>query len=752
MAAKSAHCRRAKGTRDVMATRSDETMFASYVELSQALQEDVVGVCLLNGRSQSHNLWGQIDLPGLVSWVHSLGWTGKQPDRVAAAITTDDSTWLVAMPLQQPNGALLGVFCVRLSSKSLPDSGEPAHRVSQQLTPVLHSLHRELMEMRPVHARLQSLTERTAELEWLFKVTSGLHSSHTDHSVIEELLHAATDRLSSGFGVLHIPGKRLSLEYCRVPEQGDLLRQAWKQARPHLLDWAHKHQRPIVLNSAGHASINMVRCKILSVPAALEENAVMGVLAFFNTQEASDYDSRRSFLARHLGRQMATLVNEQFDLMTGLYTRDGLEQMYRKLQAELWQTERSVIYLDLDHMQMVNELHGFEVGNELIVCIAELLGPPLIPQGALAARLSGDRFAVVLPESSTDEAATMATALQQSAARLVIGPAQSTIDVSISCGIAALVDMPQGLPRALAAAEIACKAAKSRGRARVEFYSCEDKSMVRPQGDALAIGQLRAALRNDQVMLYAQRITPLQDPDLPGGYEILMRLRNPDNTALLSTGELIEAAQRYQLLPTVDRWIVRHSLQMLMPYRSMLKSRGISVSINISGQSLGDEAFVRQITQDFVDAKLPHGSVCLEITEQAAVKNLRLTNELIQPLRLLGCRLALDDFGTGANSLSLLKGLQISRLKIDGSFIRDIDTNKRSLAAARGVIEMAKELGLDTVAEYVETDTIARIVKELGANYAQGYAYGHPEPLVDVLRALANDEESQRLHKPFMEL
>jgi len=435
--------------------------------------------------------------------------------------------------------------------------------------------------------------------------------------------------------------------------------------------------------------------------------------------------------------------------MTGLYTRGGIEQMYGA-HADDADADRSILYIDVDHMHVVNELHGFELGNELIVRVAELLGPPLLPEGALAARISGDRFAVILPESDPRAAAKIAEEIQGAARRLVIGPAQNVVDVSISCGVAALVTMPQGLARAMAAAELACKTAKNRGRNRVELYACEDNSMMRRHDDALAVGQLRAALKADRLMLYAQRIAPLQDPSLPGGYELLMRLREEDGT-IIAPGPLIVAAQRYQLLPTVDRWVITRALQMLGSYRSMLKTRGVSMSINVSGQSIGDETCIQTFKEHLKSANLPPDCLTIEITEQAAVTNLARANSMIKQLKALGCRFALDDFGTGANSLTSLKNLQISRVKIDGSFVRDILTDRNSLATVKAIVELARGLRMDTVAEYVENEDIANAVRRLGVDYAQGYAFGMPEPLDGVLESLSRDE-SRRLQRMFLEL
>jgi diguanylate cyclase (GGDEF)-like protein len=488
----------------------------------------------------------------------------------------------------------------------------------------------------------------------------------------------------------------------------------------------------MVVNGGGRAEGHLARCKVLCVPMERNAGHVSGALMFYNPPHAPNYTSRQIFLARHVGRQAASLVEAQFDLMTGLYTRSGLDQVYSNASGREDSSEGSVLYLDIDHVRVANELHGFELGNELIVRVAELLSTPFLPDGALAARVSGDRFAVVLPDTTAAHALKVAQSLQAAASKLAIGPSKERFDVSISCGVSSLVPMQDGLARAIAAAELACKAAKSHGRNRVQLYAFEDGSMMRRHADMLAVGQLRSALKSDRLLLYAQRIVPLQNPSLPGGYEFLLRLRDTDGT-LVSPGPLIEAAQRYQLLPTIDRWVMKRAIQLMAPYRGMLATRGLTMSVNVSGQSIGDEMFMQQFTQLLKGANLPRHCISVELTEQAAITNLASAKSMVVRLRALGCGFAL-----------------VNRIKIDGSFVRDVMSDRNSQATVKAIVELAKGLGIETVAEYVENDEIASEIRRLGVDYAQGYAYGKPEPVTDLLQSLAQDE-SRRLHKLYLE-
>ena len=734
------------------ALKSIAPLFDSYAQLTRALLGEPTQVCLLDEGLNCVGHTGGPRAAAVVKVIRELGWTRPSGTPPKPQVIGHSNEQLVtALPLSTTDGELLGALCV--AQQVAGASSSPVGHASQlalKLKPVLDSLHRELSERQPDSKKVQALLERTAELEWLFSLTGDPRGGGDEHRMLEHLVEASTERLQSAFGVLWVPDKRLIVECARDPALAEMLRSAWEQTRENLLTWAQRQMRPLVVNSVGRASEKLTPCKILSVPVVPDSGRVLGVLAFFNPPRASDYQSRHTFLAHHLGRQSAALVTVQFDLMTGLYSRDGLEQMYGRLPEDLAHGERSVIHLDVDHMEVVNELHGFELGNELIVRIADLLRPPLLPENGLAARISGDRFAVILPDTDTRGAAGIAARIQQAVSALIIGPADSPVEVSVSCGVAALVSMPEGLARALAAAELACKSAKKRGRNRVELYAVEDSSMMRRHEDITAVGRLRSAIRSERLVLYAQRIAPLRDRSLPGGYEILLRLRDPEQ-GLISLGPLISAAERYQLLPSIDRWVAHRAVQTLAVYRNLLKTRGITLSMNLSGQSVGNEEYTHQLIADLTEANLPPGALSLEITEQAAVSSLARAHEMIQRLAPWNCRFALDDFGTGANSLASLNALPFARVKIDGSFVRDILTNPRSEATVRGVVELARGLRLETVAEYVETEAIAATLRRLGVDYAQGYAFGRPEPLDDILRALA-DEESQRLHRLYLEM
>ncbi len=720
----------------------DERAFYAYTHWARTLLRDLAGVCLLDGALAVLEAWGTLQGTEAAARARALGWLHDASPRAPHRELCDGRT-VSLLPMESSDGQLLGA--IGLEQACAPAADAPD--LDTPLQPLLECLSRQLEEQRDRQTARRQLTERTTDLQWLLELAASAQHTCGGQQFLHEMLQAASMRMRSAFCVLHVPDKHVSLERGGGSAAAEECAELWRRSRAQMSAWVRQKRRPLVLNGRGIGGAP--RCKILLAPIAADDGPVTGVLAFFRPPEATDYRQRYLLLAGHLGRIAAGVVESQFDALTGLYTLQGLEQMHAQMLRDAQDGCHSVLYLDVDQMHVVNELYGFEIGNELLVRVGELLAAPHLPSGALAARIAADRFAVLLPETDTPEAASVAKRLQEAICGVAIGPVDSPIDASVSCGIAAVLSLPQGLARAIAAAELTCKTAKKRGRNRLKADSCDDGTMLRRHVDAVMVGQLRTALKADQLLLYAQRIAPLRNPQLPGGYEILVRLNDPAEGVMLP-GTMVEVAERYQLLPAMDRWVVRRTLQMLAVHRSVLEASGISISINLSGQSIGDEQFTRQLGEELRAAQLPPGTVTFEITEQAAVSSLARAEEMIRRLAPWNCRFALDDFGTGANSLTYLNALPISRVKIDGSFVRDILTNPRSQATVRGIVELARGFSIDTVAEFVENEAIAARVAELGVDYAQGYAFGRPEPFEQVLAGLMR-EDSLRLPRLLLE-
>jgi diguanylate cyclase (GGDEF)-like protein len=424
-----------------------------------------------------------------------------------------------------------------------------------------------------------------------------------------------------------------------------------------------------------------------------------------------------------------------FDTLTGLYTRPAFESRVRLVVASgevspAW----SSLYINVDQLHVINDNFGMRVGDTVLGQLGELLRGRL-PAGAFAARISGDRFAVLLP-GHLDDAERFGESLREAAEKLGNMHGNSRLRVSISIGAAALDSSEGELMHSLAAAETACKAAKDRGRNRVEVYRANDVSLVRRFADINIAGRLHDAISAGRFRLDAQLILPFgRSTHLKPHYELLVRMLDEDGTAA-GPDSFMSAAVRYQLMQSIDRWVIETAIGRFKAHAETFSGVPLSFAINFSGQSLNDESFGEFLLERIGTSGLPPELFCFELTENATIASIARASDLMGKLRALGCGIALDDFGTGLSSLAYLRQLPVTMLKIDGSFVRDVVRDPRAESMVRAIAQLARTMSLTTVAEYVETEEIRARVATLGVDYGQGFAISKPLPLDDLLAEL----------------
>ncbi len=634
-----------------------------------------------------------------------------------------------ALPLRGKRG-VVGIVALSVSMSESDNWDMSLARIETALQPVVTVLTHELGAQVP-EPKTKVLTERTEELEWLFSVTSGLRSGSSESAAVEQLLAAAVERMKASYGGLAVTEKRLNVTYAS-PTRGDpAAGVAYTQAQPHLMNFVQRQKKPMVINKPAPGRADLLKHKILAVPI-LQTGKVAGLLAFYRPFDNADFGRREQYLGRHIARQIGALLDSQYDLATGLYTRVAFEQQVNQLLTGRPDRVHSLVYIDIDELNLVNEAFGYEAGDELILRVAESLRPPGLPADAIAARTAGDRFLLFLPGYDAAAARECAVNLQKLVAAITVGAGSRRLTVSFSCGTSRLLEIDQPVARAIAAAELACKTAKERGRNRCEVYLDVDESMMRRRIDITGLGKLRDALSHDRFVLYGHRIAPIGDLSATAALECLVCMRNPDGT-VVPTGELMSTAQRFKLLKEIDEWGIKNALRMLAPHASMMLHSGMRMVVNISGESLNDEHLVARIAEWVRASKVPPGRITFEVGETAAVSNLPLANKLMSGLRQMGCRFALDGFGTGVNSLSYLKCLPVHSVKIDGSYVRDVATNPRSAAMVRAIVELARELDIESVADLVESDAVLAKLRELGVDFVQGGRIHQPEDLKSFL-------------------
>ena len=616
------------------------------------------------------------------------------------------------------------------------DGQRPFTALHGQLRPALQCLERELSSQTSIGDLQRSLIVRDRDLELLLGTAQDEGSGADTQADFARLVQGCVDHLGCSVGALLIPDKNIAI--CRTGEGTEPRAGAEVLSRTHrhLIGWTQLHRQTMTSNRLMRSgALADVPYKILSCPVMHGGQRVLGVLVLFKPMRAPDFDLRQVRIVELLGRRVAYTLMNAYDPTTGLLTRPAFEKRaHAMLTPETLRGTTSVIYVDLDQLHVLNENFGMHVGDEVIVRAADAIRRSLTPR-MLAARISGDRFALFAPDARPEAAQEIADRLRESLTQLGFVRERHTVELTASFGVAAVVEGHNPLSHALASAEIACKAAKDRGRNRVEVYTEGDQSIVRRYTDIALVGTVRSALLDQRFQLEAQPIVPLNGAPARPKFELLLRL-NDDSGNSVPPDKFLTAAERYQVAPAIDRWVVRRVIESLREAAPRLEQQQACFAVNISGQSLGDADFASFMEGALREAGLPLSLLSFEVTETAAVANIVRAEALIRRLRDFGCAVALDDFGRGLSSLTYLRTLPVTHLKIDGSFVRDVVSDERSQAMMSAIVQLARAMKLETVAECVESEAIRQTVRTLGVAYGQGFSIGRPIPLEKVLGAL----------------
>jgi diguanylate cyclase (GGDEF)-like protein len=648
--------------------------------------------------------------------------------------TPDPDRAVYSFAMRGTQTELLGVvsLIVRLTGSQIEP--RPLQTVRQLVQPALECLRRELALRSRLGTREREIDVRERNIDEVLEISSQKDAASSDTDEFSLILKTALERVNCVLAALWIPDKGITLSLTRSGQQ--MSADALKRPQHHLMKWMQLQQRTLVINHISKvATAGAAPYKILACPVRHPSERVMGVLALYNPPSVDDFDAHQIRIAEVLAKRATSILRAQYDSSTGLMTRQAFEsQASALLGAAKSASSHVILYLDIDRLHIINETFGMHVGDDVIVAVAECMARAL-PPGALAARISGDRLAALIPNSQMEAAAAVAEQIRASAAAIAPRAGQGSFEVSVCLGVAPIGRSDHPLVHALATAEIACKAAKDRGRNRVEMFQDSDQSIIRRHTDIMVIGKLRDALANDSFRLDAQPILPLRSSYGRPRFELLIRMLG-DRGEIIQPGKFLSAAERYQLMPNIDRWVVHRACELLGAHSAAVGEGIARFAINLSGQSLQDESFLDYVIAEIKSAKLPADVLCFELTETATIGNLVKAQSFIRKLQDLGCQFALDDFGTGVSSLAYLKDLSVNYLKIDGSFVRDALANSRSESMIKAIAQLAKAMCMETIAEYVETDPLRARMAELGVDYGQGFAMGKAQPLEDLLQEL----------------
>jgi diguanylate cyclase (GGDEF)-like protein/PAS domain S-box-containing protein len=438
-----------------------------------------------------------------------------------------------------------------------------------------------------------------------------------------------------------------------------------------------------------------------------------GVLVFHDVSEARELNRRLSYHASH-------------DVLTGLVNRREFEnRMERALKsAKARETSYALCYLDLDQFKIVNDTCGHSAGDALLGQVGGLLKSKVRWRDTLA-RLGGDEFGILLESCSLDEAMRTAEALREAVRNFKFTWEERTFRLGASIGVVPISADNADVASVLSAADSACQAAKEAGRNRVHSFEENDLDLMRRRREMQWAARINNALEEGRFELFRQTILPLQKVENGSHYELLLRMRD-EAGKIVAPYDFITAAERYGITPQIDRWVIENAFRWLVSEADEREKLAMC-SINLSGQSLGDDKFLPYVIDQFHRSGLDGSKICFEITETAAIASFSQANRFIQALKELGCKFALDDFGTGLSSFGYLKHFPVDFLKIDGSFVKEILHDPIDREMVRSINEIGHLTGKQTIAEFAENLEIINMLRSLGVDYAQGYGVSQPQ-------------------------
>jgi diguanylate cyclase (GGDEF)-like protein len=430
-------------------------------------------------------------------------------------------------------------------------------------------------------------------------------------------------------------------------------------------------------------------------------------------------------------REMVYLASH--DALTGLINRREFEVRLEKAIHSAREERRHhvLLYLDLDEFKLVNDTCGHLVGDEMLKQITALLRSRVRRSDTLA-RLGGDEFGILLEDCPLDHSRQIAEEMRRTVREFRFCWREQIFEVGVSIGLVPINDESGDLAHVMSGADAACYVAKDSGRNRVHEYETDDTLVAERYGEMQWIHRIHSAFEERRFRLFHQLIQPL-NPEGGGPKELLCEVfirMLDDRGKVIAPSAFIAAAERYHLMTSIDRWVVKTAFRALAEAQRADPSSATLFAINLSGQSIGDEGFLSFVIEELESSGVDSRRICFEITETAAISKLDRAIRFIRILKSRGFRFVLDDFGSGLSSFAYLRDLEVEFLKIDGEFVQNMMEDRVKRAMVESINQIGHVMGLTTIAEWVENRETLDALTAMGIDYAQGYWLCRPQPLV----------------------
>ncbi len=711
-----------------------EDSFERYARIVRAVIPDVVGLALCDVSGQPLQHIGFDSHAELLAAIEQL--CDQRTDWAAFSQmqlhTTGDQT-LLTTGLTDARKEVIATLAVLIAGDSKQSSINP------QLEAVADCIEHEMSLDQELDSMTYELTERYEELNLVYHTEDRVNYFRQGQKALQDLTQNCLDYLDVSLAMLILRNRGVTISCSNPNSPIPDGQRVQAQLVDNVYPWVQDNGETVIIDNESNPQASSLLSglphKVLCCPIFENNGDVVGVLATVNACGKPVYSNSDRNLIQVMSRKASKIISANYDALTGLINRNGYEYFLESALAQVQaaQVEKCLLHINIDQLHIINDTIGYAAGDVVIRTVASIIDSQRRDSDTLG-RIGGDEFGMVMQNCAYDEAAEFAGRICQMIEDSAIDYEGESHKVTVSIGVTMITPSSESVTQLVGTAELACSVAKDQGQNRVEIYRPDNVDVVRREAQMHFVANIQSALAEDRFELYCQPIVALAPGDHDHHTEILLRLIS-ENGEVTEPDSFIPAAERYHLMPSIDRWVVNKALAVLSEYDDEFL-RGGTFAINLSGQSLDDQTFL-----EFVHAKIKTSGIapeclCFEITETAAVAKLAKAVSFMESLRSIGCSFSLDDFGSGISSFRYLKSLPVDLLKIDGAIIKDMANDEASAAMVVAINQVGHAMNLRTIAEFVENDSIKLRLKEIGVDYVQGFAIGMPERLSARLRDL----------------
>ncbi|WP_300462027.1 EAL domain-containing protein [Desulfobacula sp.] len=591
---------------------------------------------------------------------------------------------------------------------------------------------------------VQELSQRYEELNFLYQTENPNNETETSEESLGDLVKEMTEFMDVEAACLWLPDMGYWF-FHMAGRTGDI------DNETHIRNWVtplfetiKKTGQPMVVNKHGNiiqdSSASVLSAEVMMVfPVLNSDLQAMGLIGCLRRRGGRAFVTGDQKLMEVTARRVRKIIHSDLDDLTGLANRVGFEKKLEELVSDPSQIRRAaaVSLFNIDQFKLLNDAYGMAAGDDVLKQVAVVLKTHFRDQDFLA-RIKGDEFAVILFDlHSVAHGQEVLERIRKQFSRQQFMFQDTRIHIKVRIGMVPIAWPIKEISDVIAKAEIAVQSSRERGGDTISVYTEGDSRLAEKQTQARTATQIETLVENRQFVLFCQPVVPLQGGRMH--YEILIRLKDEKGN-IIAPGQFLPAAERYNKMPFIDQWVLEETCRLLKASEPFLSAVNISWAVNLSGQSLQDEVFLKYFLSFLSQLPFPASWLNFEITETVAIRNFDRVIHVMDQITRMGFAISLDDFGSGYSSFAYLKQLPISFLKIDGMFVQHLHTDTLAQVMVTSIATISKHLKIKTIAEFVENEKILDFLRRGGIDYAQGYHTGKPFPLRDALERIQQQD------------